>query len=305
MHPKSTYKSSYFRPQKRPENTAILGLLFTGKEKDSETGYYYFGARYYNSDLSLWLSVDPMSDQNPNISPYHYCHWNPMRIVDPDGRDDWEVDKLGQLHWKSRSDKDVIRSSSGESITVKDGVLNRGQSYTKNNNGYLLLNFGGDSKNADEVFRFLADNTDVEFSLIGYADSKMGDESNKFVLTSSFDEGGDYTGTEQAYGYALEGTLRDHSHNHPNGNMQPSGLYDPRMSWTIYDKGNDVRFAGQMKEILKKTSPNAVFNAYIYAGKGRNAAFPRGGYGCYSSTSSFKYTGRTYTPENALKRYSR
>ncbi|MBO4587978.1 MAG: RHS repeat-associated core domain-containing protein [Bacteroidales bacterium] len=60
---------------------------FSGKEKDSETGYHYFGARYYNSDLSLWLSVDPMSDKYPNLSPYNYCAWNPMKLVDPNGQD--------------------------------------------------------------------------------------------------------------------------------------------------------------------------------------------------------------------------
>lgn len=87
MHIRSTYKSSCSRPRKRPENTAILYPLSTGKEKDSETGYYYFGARYYNSYLSLWLSVDPMSDKYPSLSPYNYCAWNPMKIVDPDGED--------------------------------------------------------------------------------------------------------------------------------------------------------------------------------------------------------------------------
>ena len=32
---------------------------FSAKEKDSETGLSYFGSRYYSSDLSIWLSVDP------------------------------------------------------------------------------------------------------------------------------------------------------------------------------------------------------------------------------------------------------
>ena len=40
---------------------------FSGKEKDVETGYSYFGARYYNSDLSVWLSVDPMADKYPTV----------------------------------------------------------------------------------------------------------------------------------------------------------------------------------------------------------------------------------------------
>ncbi len=60
---------------------------FTGKIKDAETGYNYFGARYYDSGLSIWLSVDPMSDKYPSMSPYNYCANNPVILVDPDGRD--------------------------------------------------------------------------------------------------------------------------------------------------------------------------------------------------------------------------
>ena len=61
-------------------------FTFTGKERDRETGFSYFGARYYDSDLSgLFLSVDPMSDKYPNISPYAYCAWNPIILKDPNG----------------------------------------------------------------------------------------------------------------------------------------------------------------------------------------------------------------------------
>ena len=44
-----------------------------------------WAARYYNSDLSIWISVDPLSDKYPNLSPYTYCAGNPVRIFDPDG----------------------------------------------------------------------------------------------------------------------------------------------------------------------------------------------------------------------------
>jgi RHS repeat-associated protein len=59
---------------------------FSAKEKDEETQYSYFGARYYNSDISIWLSVDPMSDKYPNLSPFMYCAGNTVILVDPDGR---------------------------------------------------------------------------------------------------------------------------------------------------------------------------------------------------------------------------
>ncbi len=58
---------------------------FSAKEKDSETGLSYFGSRYYSSDLSIWLSVDPKSDNYPSLSPYVYCANNPVKLVDPDG----------------------------------------------------------------------------------------------------------------------------------------------------------------------------------------------------------------------------
>ncbi|MCR5192296.1 MAG: RHS repeat-associated core domain-containing protein [Bacteroidales bacterium] len=72
---------------------------FTGKERDHETGYSYFGARYYDSDLSgLFLSVDPMSDKYPNLSPYAYCAWNPVKLVDNDGRKIKLYDDVTKMH---------------------------------------------------------------------------------------------------------------------------------------------------------------------------------------------------------------
>ena len=38
-------------------------------------------------DLSIWLSVDPMSDKYPGVSPYTYCANNPVKLVDPNGRE--------------------------------------------------------------------------------------------------------------------------------------------------------------------------------------------------------------------------
>jgi len=43
--------------------------------------------KYHNSALSIWLSVDPMSDKYPSTSPYTYCGNNPVRLVDPNGRE--------------------------------------------------------------------------------------------------------------------------------------------------------------------------------------------------------------------------
>ena len=59
---------------------------FTGKERDEESGYDYFGARYYWSLLMHWLSVDPLAHKYPWLSPYAYCNWNPVKNVDPNDK---------------------------------------------------------------------------------------------------------------------------------------------------------------------------------------------------------------------------
>ena len=59
---------------------------FTGKERDRETGYDMFGARYLWSPTGHWLSVDPLAGDYPWISPYAYGLWNPIKYIDPDGR---------------------------------------------------------------------------------------------------------------------------------------------------------------------------------------------------------------------------
>ena len=65
---------------------------FTTKELDAESGYYYFGARYLMSDLGYFLSPDPLLDQYPKLQPYLYCNGNPLKYIDPDGRDIYRYD---------------------------------------------------------------------------------------------------------------------------------------------------------------------------------------------------------------------
>ncbi len=58
------------------ENTISISIAFGGSYK-----------RYYNSALSIWLSVDPMADKYPSTSPYTYCGNNPIVLKDPNGRE--------------------------------------------------------------------------------------------------------------------------------------------------------------------------------------------------------------------------
>ncbi|MPN06262.1 hypothetical protein SDC9_153518 [bioreactor metagenome] len=87
--------------------------------RDDETQYSYFGARYYDSDLSVWLSIDPLSDKYPNLSPYNYCANNPVMLVDPDGMKirGFSIDEDGNVVENNKSSKDAQRIYSAMSKT--------------------------------------------------------------------------------------------------------------------------------------------------------------------------------------------
>ncbi len=66
-------------------NTWNTPYLFNAKEFDEETGMYYYGARYYEPRLSLWLSIDVEEEDFPDFSSYVYCKDNPIIFLDHNG----------------------------------------------------------------------------------------------------------------------------------------------------------------------------------------------------------------------------
>lgn len=47
--------------------------------------------------MAIILSPEPLMDDDPEISPYAYCNWNPLKYVDPDGKEK----KANILQWQT------------------------------------------------------------------------------------------------------------------------------------------------------------------------------------------------------------
>jgi RHS repeat-associated protein len=128
--------------EQRSTTAYYTPYTFSAKERDPETGYSYFGARYYDADISVWLSVDPMSNERSWLSPYNYCQWKPVMLIDPDGRLDWipEVEETKNNKGNVTSGKLVLRAEDGDNAKTLAKFLNVDES--KANKLYATMEKG-------------------------------------------------------------------------------------------------------------------------------------------------------------------
>jgi RHS repeat-associated protein len=96
-------------------NTWNTPYLFNAKELDEETGLYYYGARYYDSRVSVWLGVDPIWERYPGISPYAYCANDPVNAYDLHGDSIWYTkdDNIVTMHVTGK-----VINKSGDNINM-------------------------------------------------------------------------------------------------------------------------------------------------------------------------------------------
>ena len=128
----STHKTDM---QGRTHAVSHFSTPFTGKERDEETGYGYFGARYMDHELmTMFISVDRYADKYPFISPYAYCAWNPTRLIDPSGDTLVVVNMNGQFLFSLDNN-----STKKSSIKAKDLYSKGIQWFEPNADNYMPL----------------------------------------------------------------------------------------------------------------------------------------------------------------------
>jgi RHS repeat-associated protein len=207
--------------------------LFNAKELDEETGLYYYGARYYEPRTSVWLSVDPLTEKKTNISGYAYCLGNPVRLIDPDGKDEYEFTAAGYIKNVKETDFDsfhkVTLDENGKSTRVEGGSLTldkkvvTGQTVLKGRDSKEVnyLKIKGDNE-AKQIFEHLANNSveyRTEYGLTRIGETS-GDTGLNLIGVNSIHTEGSTAANSVVFNNGY--TIREAIHNHPSGNKKSS-----------------------------------------------------------------------------------
>ncbi len=79
------FGSSSYRSGKNQSEVKLKRYRYCGKERDEETGLYYYGARYYAAWIGRFISVDPLAEKFPQLTPYNYAGNKPITGKDLEG----------------------------------------------------------------------------------------------------------------------------------------------------------------------------------------------------------------------------
>ena len=149
--------------------------LFNAKEFDEETGLYYYGARYYEPRVSLWMNVDRYAEIYPYSSPYAYCLGNPLKFTDING------DTLNVVNSRGDYLFTLDNYQTGHSKITAKGLYQKGiQWFEPSADNYMPLLFvSTNTKKSDSYKHFTWDDiisfAEIDRSMISYRTGGAGD----------------------------------------------------------------------------------------------------------------------------------
>jgi RHS repeat-associated protein len=176
---KEIYLSAYGEEWvNRGDTLRKITAEFTGKPYDSETGFHYFGARYYDSKTSRWISADPILNSylpsgdkekdknlpgmggvfNPvNIQLYHYAGNNPIRYYDPTGNETDEKGKITFDTFVQVLDKDNFKVDNFGKKILLHWLYGNGEEMRINNDPEITNQIKNDPYMREAVYSHILD----------------------------------------------------------------------------------------------------------------------------------------------------
>ena len=91
------FGTTSYRSGRSETEVSLKRYKYCGKERDEETGLYYYGIRYYAAWICRFISVDILQFDYPQLTPYNYSGNKPITHFDIDGLQSTGDEKRGEV----------------------------------------------------------------------------------------------------------------------------------------------------------------------------------------------------------------
>ena len=251
---------------------------------------YDYGARQYDPARITWDRMDQLCEEKPWNNPYVFCSANPINKIDLDGNDDYSINKNGTftLIQRNQSLTDKIISTSNNSIEVSRSFMQSHINLTIKAQGSKSIDENEvfkadvdmysmcDVKGATQIYEFLKNNSDVEWSktIVGNSEEKVAFistshdeqlEAGQGVVSTIITEGVKVSNNAKYSNISKYNTIYDASHTHSLNNLTVSygdvnmakkiQAKFPQAKLTIYDGNTYYNFdryseAGMLPDLI-------------------------------------------------------
>ena len=143
------FGTTSYRSGSTETEVSLKRYKYCGKERDEETGLYYYGMRYYAAWICRFVSVDPLQFKYPELTPFQYASNRPITMIDLDGAEGTLPERISSvLSYKLPQPKISLSSSlkfniSLEHISTKEEISGNQSEQTSN------VKFIGNAKKID------------------------------------------------------------------------------------------------------------------------------------------------------------
>ena len=107
------FGTTSFEMHTNDSEVSLKRYKYVHNERDSETGLYYYGARYYAAWLGRFTACDPKANEYLEWSPYNYTLDNPVKYIDPDGKEPIKGKVAGLIEYIKMLSNQRVMSLSG------------------------------------------------------------------------------------------------------------------------------------------------------------------------------------------------